>query len=331
VEGKSLQLHTSMIEQLPEILRVYIGCAAVLYGDYKNADLVKIHINSGKLSLMSFDDFEGKPIPKMLERVKIKFREQDIEYYDYLGEYTPPNLYYKSRYINEEFPKYPEQVFFEKKLEEFELLDFEGYGPSSNDFDGQIQKMRLEIDEFDLVSSQKKPDLDDKCGHYLTFRHLIECGETFGDISLSNLPQQPETFNSLFNLATKVLDPVIEYFGMIELTYGFCSSELAKKIPGRIAPKLDQHGSHEINRNGKYICTRLGAAIDFIVKDENMLEVAQWVVNNTPFDRLYYYGSTKPIHVSYGPEDNREVVIMSSIKNDRLIPKVIKKEKFILM
>jgi hypothetical protein len=34
---------------------------------------------------------------------------------------------------------------------------------------------------------------------------------------------QPESYNALVELAEHVLDPVIDYFGMIRLTYGFCS------------------------------------------------------------------------------------------------------------
>ncbi len=71
----ALTLHTSMVEQLPPLLRIYVGCAAVLYGDYRNADLLKIHIGSGKVSLMRYDDFERKALPRMVERVKIKLRE----------------------------------------------------------------------------------------------------------------------------------------------------------------------------------------------------------------------------------------------------------------
>ncbi len=99
----SLTLHTSLVEKLPALLLVYVGCAAVLVGDYRHADLVKIHIGSGKLSLMRYDDY---------------------------GEaFEPPFLYRKSRYINEEFPHYPEQVAFDEALEGLGLFDFSGYGP----------------------------------------------------------------------------------------------------------------------------------------------------------------------------------------------------------
>jgi hypothetical protein len=91
------------------------------------------------------------------------------------------------------------------------------------------------------------------------------------------LPKNPESYTALFDLATAILDPVIEYFGGIELTYGFCSQELAKYIPARIAPELDQHAAYEHKRTGAPICPRLGAAVDFLVRDENMREIADWI------------------------------------------------------
>ena len=42
--GRCLQLHVSLVEQLPPLLRVYVGCAAVLYGDYRNADLGSVDV-----------------------------------------------------------------------------------------------------------------------------------------------------------------------------------------------------------------------------------------------------------------------------------------------
>lgn len=62
-----------------------------------------------------------------------------------------------------------------------------------------------------------------------------------------------------------------------------------------------------------------------------MLEVAQWIVENTPFDRLYFYGADKPLHVSVGPEQSRAIVLMLPGKSGRLVPKVLTKEKFLQM
>ncbi len=192
-----------------------------------------------------------------------------------------------------------------------------------------LAKNRWAIYSFELVRATTIPDLDDPCGQYLTFRQLIECGETQERTELQNLPKQAESYNALYDLAAQVLDPVIDYFGMIKLTYGFCSQQLAKEIPGRIYPKLDQHAAHELNRFGRLICQRLGAAVDFFIENESMLEVAQWVVTNTPFDRLYFYGDDKPIHVSYGPNHDKQIVRMVLSKSSRVVPRVVTSEKFL--
>jgi hypothetical protein len=69
--------------------------------------------------------------------------------------------------------------------------------------------------------------------------------------------------------------------------------------------------------------------VDFIVDDESMLEVARWIVANTPFDRLYFYGDDRPVHVSYGPEQSGQVVVMMPGKLNRLIPRVTRVDDFL--
>lgn len=186
----------------------------------------------------------------------------------------------------------------------------------------------MDTDGFILRPSRTLPHLDEKCGRHFLFHDFTQYGETQANTGTPNTPEQAETYNTLVGLATRVLDPVIDYFGGIVLTYGFCSRALAKHIPGRTTPALDQHASHELNVRGKLICPRRGAAVDFIVADESMLEVAQWIVQNTPFDRLYFYGDNRPIHVSSGPENKSAIVVMKTAKNGRSIPQVMRVDAF---
>ena len=321
-ESQSLQLHVSLIERLPAVLRIFVGCATVMFGDISTFDLIKIHVRSGKVSLMKYEDFENSALPRLVQRVKVKLRDLDIDIFDYGKEYPPTLLYYKSRYINEEYPHYAEQISFEEELERLQVFDLSGYGPLEAEFRQKLEQARWIIDGFNLIRSRRIPNPDELCGANFTYRQLIECGETQATTGLANLPQQPESYTALYELCRNILDPVIEYFGMIRLTYGFCSPALAKLIPGRIAPELDQHVAHERNRLGRAICTRLGAAADFLVEHENMLEVAEWVAANTPFDRLYYYGPTKAIHISYSPTCASEFVEMRLTSNGKLVPRV---------
>jgi hypothetical protein len=128
-------------------------------------------------------------------------------------------------------------------LDELGFLDWSGYGPSPEAFLAKLSRHRWNIEGFNLVRARTIPALDDPCGRFLTFRQLVECGESQTRTRLANLPLQPESYNALVELAEHVLDPVIDYFGMIRLTYGFCSPQLARQIPGRIDPKLDQHAA----------------------------------------------------------------------------------------
>jgi len=90
-EGHSFIFHKKHLGELPAELRIYIGCATQLYGDIDEFELIKAHIRSGKVSLMRYDDW-SKDKPLLLERVKIKLRELDIDFFDYSGEYEPVPL-----------------------------------------------------------------------------------------------------------------------------------------------------------------------------------------------------------------------------------------------
>lgn len=83
--------HKQFLNQCPLILRVYVGCALQMYGELDEVSLIKAHILSGKVSLMVYDDW-SKTVPLLKERIKIKMKEQDIDFFDYFGDYEPAPL-----------------------------------------------------------------------------------------------------------------------------------------------------------------------------------------------------------------------------------------------
>jgi DNA phosphorothioation-associated putative methyltransferase len=93
-----LIFHKQYLNLCPKELRVYIGCATQLYGELDDIDLIKVHIGSGKVSLMVYDDW-GKDTPLLKERIKIKLKEQDIDFFDYYGPYEPTPLENKSTFM----------------------------------------------------------------------------------------------------------------------------------------------------------------------------------------------------------------------------------------
>lgn len=167
-----------------------------------------------------------------------------------------------------------------------------------------------------------------KCSIYFQYSDLIECGKTFDkNKEINNTPSSKETLNAISDLCKFILDPIYEKYGNLILTYGFASKNLTRLIKKNIYPKLDQHSGYEKNQKGEYICKRLGLACDFYIQKTKMDEVTRYIINNLPFDRLYYYGDDRPIHVSYGPDHKRQLIKMMPYK-DRKIPKIISKEKF---
>lgn len=113
--GHSLILHKDYLSSLPALLRVYVGAATQLYGELDEIDLVKVHITSGKVSLMGYDDFD-KPIPLLRERVKIKMAEQDVDFFDYVDETKRPPLLNKSYLLPSDHPDYTKQSSLEFRL-----------------------------------------------------------------------------------------------------------------------------------------------------------------------------------------------------------------------
>lgn len=127
----------------------------------------------------------------------------------------------------------------------------------------------------------------------------------------ANQATDHESQQALQQLCRNLLEPVEKQFAKIIITYGFTSFDLLnyikKNSPGDMAPELDQHAAFELNSRGNRICKRDGAACDiFVAGYENQMHViAQYIINELPFDRLYFYGSDRPIHISFGPEHSR--------------------------
>jgi len=74
--------HRSFLNQLPPVLRVYVQCGALRYGDPEEADLIKIHTATGKLTFLMYKDFDT-PEPSLSTRIKINLRTQFVQVFDH--------------------------------------------------------------------------------------------------------------------------------------------------------------------------------------------------------------------------------------------------------
>lgn len=152
--GHSYTFHGSFLGQLPPVLRVYVGCATQMYGDLDGIDMIKIHFTSGKVTLLRYDNFLGSPLPLLVERIKVKLREQQMDFFEYSGKFVPRPLYLKSRYLTTGMENYDKQLSFEKRLLTFRDLDLSGYGPLREELDDFLLAQGLMIRGFRFYSTK---------------------------------------------------------------------------------------------------------------------------------------------------------------------------------
>ncbi len=66
------------------VIRVFVGCASQLYG-IGGCDIVRVHLDWPMVSLMSYDDFDGRPFPALIDRIRIDLRRQVVRIEEIVG------------------------------------------------------------------------------------------------------------------------------------------------------------------------------------------------------------------------------------------------------
>lgn len=146
------------------------------------------------------------------------------------------------------------------------------------------------------------------------------------DVELDNSPYEEASIKALALMLKEILIPINDKFGKITITYGFVSSKLNAYIQKNnrtgTYPSIDQHSSHELNSKNTTICDRGGIACDFYVSgsESKMNVITDYIVSNLEFDKLYYYGSARPIHISVSNKMLKHLQIMNESENGRRIP-----------
>src|SRR5262245_20465809 len=168
---------------------------------------------------------------------------------------------------------------------------------------------------------------------------FLHCCETWhvhaqAGTMIANRPKEPETWEAIRQMQSQLLAPLEERYGVVTLTYGFAGPEQLKAVKLRaqkggwlpnISPIGDQHAGHERSLQGKRICKRDGIAVDLRVPGHSSEDVANWVIENLPFDRIYLYDGDKPFHLSWSPKPVGQVIRMKQAKSGFLYPTVVRK------
>ena len=125
-----LILHTSLVESLDPILRIYVETAGLLYGDVLSADLVKIHHRSGKATFLEYNDFENCIFPELHYRTKVNLATQKIDVFDHQSESNQQILYGKEDFVHPEDPRRLEWIMVSQKVLQLGIKPIAGFGQS---------------------------------------------------------------------------------------------------------------------------------------------------------------------------------------------------------
>lgn len=142
------QFHHSILKRLPLILRCYVACGSILFGDIESADIIKIHINSGKLTLQFYENFSD-PLPVISRRIKIDMRTQRVHIFDY-DDISRQYLFMKSLFLPEDHEDFDAQSKFDSEVSKLREFDFSCYGPDADLFDKTLSENNIAMVGFDL-------------------------------------------------------------------------------------------------------------------------------------------------------------------------------------
>ena len=151
---RSIKLDARLLDRLPTRLRAYVGCAEQLHGDIGEANLVKIHIVSRKLSLLKYWGYDDSPLPVLRECVKIDLRRQQIRFLAFGTGERRSLLYLKSRYMADHLPGFKRQRAFDTRLASLGLLPLDGPKPTLSDFARILRARGLAVRDFDIVPAR---------------------------------------------------------------------------------------------------------------------------------------------------------------------------------
>ena len=127
-DAQALYIARRLLDRLPPLLRAYVACAEALYGDVRQADLIKLHKTSGKVTFLLYDNFEDRPLPELRLRIKVNLRTRWVQAFDHSAQ--GQLLYFKERFLEPEHPDATALQELSAELLRLGVQERDGLGPS---------------------------------------------------------------------------------------------------------------------------------------------------------------------------------------------------------
>ncbi|MGW8788815.1 hypothetical protein, partial [Heyndrickxia sporothermodurans] len=122
--GCAFCFRPEVIDRLPVVLRILIGCAEVIHADLSGWDFIEILPDEICVRAFRSDD-PSRPLPRIFEAVDVDLRRRRSK----RARPADTVLYLKSRYFRLDEPQRALQAAIDERLIEAGLLDPNGKGP----------------------------------------------------------------------------------------------------------------------------------------------------------------------------------------------------------
>jgi DNA phosphorothioation-associated putative methyltransferase len=126
-DERSLYVRSSHADQLPTVLRTLLACAELLYGDLNEADVVRIHKFSGKVTFLTYSNFQSETLPQLTIRTRVDLRAARVDVFDHTGDRQL--LYFKERFLDADDPQRERLVMISNVFRRLGISDSVFQGP----------------------------------------------------------------------------------------------------------------------------------------------------------------------------------------------------------
>ena len=142
-DEQSLYIHSGLVDKLPTVLRVYVACAELLFGAVSEADIVKLHKTSGKVTFLAYNDFDRSALPELMTRTKINLKTGTVEAYEYAGQ--GQLLFSKERFLESNDPRQETLLRLTARLRTLGISPEGFLGPSKRELDQLLAEKGLTL------------------------------------------------------------------------------------------------------------------------------------------------------------------------------------------
>jgi DNA phosphorothioation-associated putative methyltransferase len=100
----AIYVHVSALQALPQILRVYEGCARSYIGSVEGANVIKLSRGEPRVSYLSYSNFERDPHPALVASLTVPLQTFRIKFRDYRESDNPFILHRKEEFVSADNP-----------------------------------------------------------------------------------------------------------------------------------------------------------------------------------------------------------------------------------